>query len=86
VICLYVKTAKNTPCRYTDIVVDSPDPAYSISIRCKSIIDRNLYLTQHFHAGKNTMHPLQVHSDFLLKNRPNRISRSRIPAGARKNT
>jgi hypothetical protein len=50
-----------------DILVDSLNPAYNLSIECKSIIDKKLYFSQHFHADKKTMHPVDAISDFLAK-------------------
>jgi hypothetical protein len=54
-----------SPCM--DILVDSPDPSYFLSIECKSIIDTKLYFSQHFHADKNKIHPVDAISDFLTR-------------------
>jgi Holliday junction resolvase len=53
--------------QYVDVLVDSLNPTYYLSIECKSIIDRKLYFSQHFHADKNKVHQVDAISDFLLK-------------------
>src|SRR5512136_2443155 len=53
--------------QYVDILVDSLNPAYYLSIECKSIIDKKLYFSQHFHSGKNNVHQVDAISDFLAK-------------------
>ncbi|MDO9325962.1 MAG: Holliday junction resolvase [Methanoregula sp.] len=53
------------PC--ADVLVDSSIPAYNLSIECKSIIDKKLYFSQHFHAGKQMIHPVDAISEFLAK-------------------
>jgi hypothetical protein len=50
-----------------DVLVDSLNPSYYLSIECKSIIDRKLYFSQHFHSDKNKVHQVDGISDFLLK-------------------
>jgi hypothetical protein len=50
-----------------DVLVDSPDPSYCFSLECKSIIDRKLYFSQHFHADKDKVHPVDAISAFLVK-------------------
>jgi len=54
-----------SPC--AGVLVDSPDPAYNLSIECKSIIDKKLYFSQHFHSNKNGVHPVEAVSKFLEK-------------------
>ena len=51
--------------RCVDVFVDSPDPAYFLSIECKSIIDKKLYFSQHFHAEKGKVHPVDAITAFL---------------------
>ncbi len=53
--------------RYMNVRVDSPDPSFHLSIECKSIIDRKLYFSQHFHADRNKVHRVDAISDFLQK-------------------
>jgi hypothetical protein len=53
--------------RCMDILVDSPDPSYFLSIECRSIIDKKLYFSQHFHAGRDKVHQVDAISDFLKK-------------------
>ena len=50
-----------------DVLVDSPNPSYYLSIECKSILDRKLYFSQHFHVDKNKVHQVDAISDFLTK-------------------
>jgi len=49
------------------VIVDSPNPAYNLLIECKSIIDKKLYFSQHFHSDKQHVHPVEAISDFLVK-------------------
>ena len=53
--------------QYVDVLVDSLNPSYYLSIECKSIIDKKLYFSQHFHADKNQVHQVDTISDFLIK-------------------
>jgi Holliday junction resolvase len=53
--------------QYVDVLVDSLNPSYYLSIECKSIIDKKLYFSQHFHSDKNKVHQVDAISDFLLK-------------------
>jgi Holliday junction resolvase len=53
--------------QYVDVLVDSLNPSYYLSIECKSIIDRKLYFSQHFHSDKNKVHQVDAISDFLAK-------------------
>jgi Holliday junction resolvase len=53
--------------QYVDVLVDSLNPSYSLSIECKSIIDKKLYFSQHFHADKNKVHQVDAITDFLAK-------------------
>ncbi|MFA6331660.1 MAG: Holliday junction resolvase [Methanoregula sp.] len=54
-----------TMIQHVDVLVDSPDPAYNLSIEYKSIIDRKLYFTQHFRADRNNVHQVDAIADFL---------------------
>ena len=53
--------------QYVDVLVDSLNPSYYLSIECKSIIDKKLYFSQHFHADKKNVHQVDAISDFLAK-------------------
>jgi len=53
--------------QYTDVLADSLNPSYYLSIECKSIIDKKLYFSQHFHADRNQVHQVDAISDFLVK-------------------
>jgi Holliday junction resolvase len=50
-----------------DVLADSLNPTYNLSIECKSIIDRKLYFSQHFHSNKNNFHRVDAISEFLAK-------------------
>lgn len=49
------------------MLADSPHPSWYCSIECRSIIDKKLYFTQHFHADSNSLHPVDAISDQLRK-------------------
>jgi Holliday junction resolvase len=53
--------------RCMDVLVDSLNPSYSLSIECKSIIDKKLYFSQHFPVDRNNVHQVDAISDFLKK-------------------
>jgi Holliday junction resolvase len=53
--------------QYVDLLVDSLNPTYYLAIECKSIIDKKLYFSQHFHSDKNNVHQVDAISDFLSK-------------------
>lgn len=53
--------------QYVDVLVDSLNPSYYLSIECKSIIDKKLYFSQHFHSDKKNVHQVDAISDFLAK-------------------
>jgi Holliday junction resolvase len=53
--------------RYVNVLADSANPAYDLSIECKSIIDRKLYFSQHFNLDRNKVHQVDAISDFLVK-------------------
>ena len=53
--------------QYVDVLVDSLNPTYYLSVECKSIIDKKLYFSQHFHSDKNKVHQVDAISDFLTK-------------------
>ncbi len=55
------------PNRYGDVLTDSPDSRYNLLIECTSIIDKKLYFSQHFHADKQNVHPVDTISDYLAK-------------------
>jgi len=55
--------------QYVDVLADSLNPSYYLSIKCKSIIDRKLYFSQHFHVDKDKVHQVDAISDFLVKTR-----------------
>jgi Holliday junction resolvase len=50
---------------FMDVFADSLNPSYCLSFECKSIIDKKLYFSQHFHPGRNKVHPVDAISDFL---------------------
>jgi len=53
--------------QYVDVLVDSLNPSYYLSIECKSIINKKLYFSQHFHSDKKNVHQVDAISDFLAK-------------------
>lgn len=53
--------------QYGDVLADSLNPSYYLSIECKSIIDRKLYFSQHFPVDRNKVHQVDAISDFLAK-------------------
>src|SRR5512136_891373 len=53
--------------QYVDVLVDSLNPSYYLSIECKSIIDKKLYFSQHFHSDKNKVHQVDAITGFLVK-------------------
>jgi Holliday junction resolvase len=53
--------------QFIDVLVDSLNPTYYLSIECKSIIDKKLYFSQHFHSDKNKVHQVDAITDFLAK-------------------
>jgi len=53
--------------QYVDVLVDSLNPSYYLSIECKSIIDKKLYFSQHFHSDKNKVHQVDAISEFLIR-------------------
>jgi hypothetical protein len=60
------RTRQHTvPGRWTDVLVDSPHPSYFLLITCKSIIDKKLYFSQHFHAAEDSVHRVDKIADFL---------------------
>jgi hypothetical protein len=52
----------------SDVLADSPTPAYSLLIECKSIADRKLYFSQHFHADRDNVHPVEAIAEALAAN------------------
>ncbi len=50
-----------------DVLADSPDPSYSIGIKCRSISDRKLYFSQHFPVERDNVHQVDAISDYLHK-------------------
>jgi Holliday junction resolvase len=53
--------------QYGGVLTDSHNPSYHLSIECKSIIDKKLYFSQHFHASRDNVHQVDAISDFLAK-------------------
>ncbi len=53
--------------QHVDVLADSLNPSYCLSIECRSIIDKKLYFSQHFHADRNKVHPVDAITDFLAK-------------------
>lgn len=53
--------------QYVDVLVDSLNPSYYLTIECKSIIDKKLYFSQHFHVDKNKVHQVDSISDFISR-------------------
>jgi Holliday junction resolvase len=53
--------------QYVDVLIDSLNPTYYLAIECKSIIDKKLYFSQHFHSDKKNVHQVDAISDFLTK-------------------
>lgn len=53
--------------QYVHVLVDSLNPSYYLSIECKSILDKKLYFSQHFHVDKNKVHQVDAIADFLTK-------------------
>jgi hypothetical protein len=53
--------------QYGDVLVDSPNPSYYLSIECKSILDKKLYFSQHFPVDRNKVHQVDAISDFLTR-------------------
>lgn len=53
--------------QYVDVLVDCLNPSYYCAIECKSIMDRKLYFTQHFHADKKKVHQVDAISEFLTR-------------------
>lgn len=50
-----------------DVLVDSLNPTYYLAIECKSILDKKLYFSQHFHTDKKSIHQVDAITDFLKK-------------------
>jgi Holliday junction resolvase len=53
--------------QYVDVLVDSLSPSYYLAIECKSILDKKIYFSQHFHSDKNGTHQMDAITDFLKK-------------------
>ena len=53
--------------RCVDVLVDSVSPSFHMAIECRSIIDRKLYFSQHFHAGRDKVHPVDAIAGFLAE-------------------
>jgi Holliday junction resolvase len=53
--------------QYVDVLVDSLNPSYYLAIECKSILDKKIYFSQHFHSDKNGTHQMDAITDFLKK-------------------
>jgi len=63
----YRQGRQRSASRSGNVLVDSPHPSWYCSIECRSIIDKKLYFTQHFHADNNRLHPVDAISDLLRK-------------------
>jgi Holliday junction resolvase len=53
--------------QYIDVLVDSLNPSYYLAIECKSILDKKIYFSQHFHSDKNGIHQMDAITGFLKK-------------------
>ena len=53
--------------QYVDVLVDSLNPSYYLAIECKSILDKKVYFSQHFHSDKNATHQVDAITGFLKK-------------------
>jgi len=53
--------------QYVDVLVDCINPSYYCAVECKSIGDKKLYFSQHFHADKKNIHQVDAISGFLEK-------------------
>jgi Holliday junction resolvase len=53
--------------QYGDVLADSLNPSWYLSIECKSITDKKLYFSQHFPVDNNKVHQVDAISDFLSR-------------------
>ncbi len=53
--------------QYIDVLVDCISPSYYCAVECKSIMDKKLYFSQHFHSDKKNVHQVDAISGFLQK-------------------
>jgi hypothetical protein len=53
--------------QYGDVLVDSLNPSYYLLIKCKSILGRKLYFSQHFPVDRNKVNQVDAISNFLTK-------------------
>ncbi|MBN2733549.1 MAG: Holliday junction resolvase [Methanomicrobiaceae archaeon] len=53
--------------QYVDVLVDSLDPRYYLTIECKSIKGKKIYFSQHFHEDKYNVHQIDAIWDFIKK-------------------
>jgi Holliday junction resolvase len=53
--------------QYVDVLADSLNPTYYLAIECKSIIDKKVYFSQHFHVDRSRIHQIDAIADFLAK-------------------
>lgn len=53
--------------QYVDVLVDSLDPRYYLTIECKSIKGKKIYFSQHFHEDKDNVHQVDAIWDFIQK-------------------
>jgi Holliday junction resolvase len=51
--------------QYVDVLVDSLNPSYYLAVECKSIHDKKLYFSQHFHTDRNGVHQVEAITGFL---------------------
>lgn len=59
-----LKQSRSTS-RFVDVLADSLNPTYNLSVECKSILDKKLYFSQHFPSYRNEVHQVDAISDFL---------------------
>ncbi len=53
--------------QYVDVLVDCINPSFYCAVECKSIMDKKLYFSQHFHSDKNNVHQVDAIADFISK-------------------
>ena len=53
--------------QYVDVLVDCINPSYYCAVECKSIMDKKLYFSQHFHSDRKNVHQVDAIADFLNK-------------------
>ncbi|OPY36747.1 MAG: hypothetical protein A4E35_01856 [Methanoregula sp. PtaU1.Bin051] len=53
--------------QYVDVLIDCINPSYYCAVECKSIMDKKLYFSQHFHADKRKVHQVDAITEFLSR-------------------